>query len=208
MIDAINISNFNLTDEQLEENILFWVCAAGKNGVVSARLLNNFLGKLYAYKNDSSSFSPFEIIRYSASHANNTSWTIFAGIMRQSGIGNYTLKGQTFIELAYSGLNLRTCTIDDLEKIKGIGPKTSRAFLLHTRPNQRVAAVDTHLLKFLKDNGVEKVPKSTPSKGKNYFRLEQAFLTLCDKVGRIPAEYDLEIWNHYRQKKGPMYVKS
>lgn len=218
MIDAINISNFNLTDDQLEENILFWVCAAGKNGVVSARLLNTFLDKLYVYKwekgKDSRRLSPFGIIRESVDKLENkeTGEIVYGGIsffqqlMKIAGIGNHSVKSQAFVQLAYSGLNLRTCTIDDLEKIKGIGPKTSRAFILHTRPNQRVAAVDTHLLKFLKDNGVQDVPKSTPAKGKTYRRLEEAFLTLCDQAGRIPVEYDLEIWNHYRLKKGPMYV--
>ena len=59
MIDPNGITNYNLTDEQLEEHILFWVCAAGKNGTTAARCLDKFLETLGRTKD----FSPFQLIR-------------------------------------------------------------------------------------------------------------------------------------------------
>jgi hypothetical protein len=38
--------------------------------------------------------------------------------------------------------------------------------------------------------------KSTPS-GKRYLELEKVFLTICDSMGKTPAELDLEIWNSF-----------
>jgi hypothetical protein len=46
MINPTNITNYNLTTAELEEHLLFWVCAAGKNGVVAASNLDKFLKNL------------------------------------------------------------------------------------------------------------------------------------------------------------------
>jgi len=225
MIDATKISNFNLTVPELEENILFWVTAAGKNGVTSARLLNDFINRLRAgifvacgYNHGfPANLSSFEVIRifdrliknksletlvFGANEVDTTQITtydnLFQWMMKSSGIGNHTMKSRAFMELAHSNLDLRTCTVDDLSKIHGIGPKTARAFLVHTRPNQRYAVVDTHLLKFLRHQGIM-APKSTPPEGPQYQRLEKAFLDICDKHSLDAAHLDLTIWNHYRK---------
>jgi len=226
MIDPTKISNFNLTILELEENILFWVAAAGKNGVTSARLLHDFLNRIRAFffiggfPRPATLLSPFKLIRKfkedtdaqkyetSVRLANElpadldgqpiTHDNLFQWVMKDSGIGNHTMKSRTFMELAHSNLDLKNCTIDDLSKIHGIGPKTARAFLVHTRPNQRYAVVDTHLLKFLRDQGIM-APKSTPPEGPQYQRLEKAFLDICDKYSLDAAHLDLTIWNHYRK---------
>lgn len=100
-------------------------------------------------------------------------------------------------------LNLKSCSVDDLENIYGIGPKTARCFLIHSRPNMRFAGLDTHILKYLRGLGYE-VPKTTPT-GKKYKEIEQIFLNLVDKSGKSVAEFDLEIWRKYssdsRKKK-------
>lgn len=102
------------------------------------------------------------------------------------------------LALAFRGvvkLNLRSCTVDDLEAVHGIGPKTARMFLLHSRPKQWYAVLDTHILHWLKAEGVPNVPKSTPPTGKTYRRLESDFLARCDHMGVDPATLDLRIWN-------------
>lgn len=43
MIDPTNITDYNLSKEKLEEVILFWVCAAGKNGVTATKSLERTL---------------------------------------------------------------------------------------------------------------------------------------------------------------------
>jgi len=190
MIDPTNITNYNLTDDELEEHLLFWVCAAGKNGTTAASCLERFLSGI-TYNN----MSPFEAIRNASFCFNN-----FPRIMKAAGIGCYTHKSRTFIELALSGLNLKTCTVKDLEKIYGIGMKTSRCFIIHSRKNAQHAGLDTHLLKHLRAKGISDVPKQTPSSKKQYKRLEQEVLKLAKGAGMSPAEYDLKIWKSYAVK--------
>ena len=105
------------------------------------------------------------------------------------------------LEKAFRGIlvfknKLDKVSAEDLECIDGIGPKTSRFFLLHSRPNLRVAVLDTHILKFLNEKGY-KVPKATPSDKKKYRKIELDFLSECDKAGKNVADMDLEIWKSY-----------
>jgi thermostable 8-oxoguanine DNA glycosylase len=70
---------------------------------------------------------------------------------------------------------------------------------MHTRPGQRYACLDTHILKFLRHRGIM-TPKSTPGKkSKKYIELEREFLKVCDLWNIQPYDLDLQIWNHYRQ---------
>lgn len=89
--------------------------------------------------------------------------------------------------------------LEDLEAIPGIGPKTARCFLIHSRPDQQYAGLDTHVLKFLRDKGHE-VPASTPT-GKKYKELEKVFLQYAAESGMTVADFDLAIWNQYRSVK-------
>ena len=144
MIDPENITNYNLTDEELEGTILFWVTAAGKNGRTAAKCLDKFLNII-----EKPILSPFEavwlksyedaiVFRLSDKYINIIDkHKCIPEIMRSCGIGCYNQKARTFVELACSDLNLRTCTAEDLEKIYGIGMKTSRCFILHSRKGAR-----------------------------------------------------------------------
>lgn len=189
MIDPSNITNYNLTDYELEEHLIFWVLAAGKNGTTAAKLLEKLLYKLGGLKG-----SPFEKIRRYSIIGN------LAQLMQLCGIGCYNNKSRTLIELANAGLDLSACLAADLEKIYGIGPKTARCFLLHSREGVRLSGLDTHMLKHLREAGVEDVPKSTPSSKKKYMILEQEVLRLADEAGMSPSGFDLMIWNRYSIK--------
>ena len=204
MIDATKISNFSLSDSDLEENILFWIVAAGKNGTTSARLLNNLLEEIQLLTYPlPDNVTPFQTVKFS-NGVNNLRM-----LMKAHGIGNHKMKSQAFWELVHSDINLRSCSLDDLIKIHGIGRKTAAGFLLHTRPNVRLACLDTHVLKFLRDYGIMGVPKSTPGKrSKKYTELEDQFLAIADWWQIDLAELDLAIWNHYRvTPKVPFNIK-
>jgi len=192
MIDPSNITNYNLTNSELEETILFWVCAAGKNGTTSARCLDNLLGDLKVFFPPK--FPPLKLIRTAAVHLDLADW------LKTSGIGCYTYKARTMSELAHANLDLRTCTTEDLEKIYGIGMKTSRCFIIHSRIDAPYAGLDTHMLKNLKVHGVQDVPKVTPSSKRQYKRLELEALRLSKEAGMTPANYDLSVWNKYAVK--------
>lgn len=184
LVDPYDITDFNLDETELRLVMLFWVCAAGKKAKTAAsnlaRLLNH--GREIFGKEDS-----FEIIESFGEGLPEA--------LRLHGIGCYNNKSRTMLALAFSGLDLKTCSVADLERIPGIGPKTARCFLLHSREGVRHAGLDTHCLKYMRDNGVD-VPKSTPS-GRKYLELEQIFLDMADRSGKTLAEFDLDIWRRY-----------
>jgi|WetSurSiteA1Bulk_404760.scaffolds.fasta_scaffold01113_1 thermostable 8-oxoguanine DNA glycosylase len=182
MIDPVHITNFNQTDEQLEEVLLFWVLVAGKTASIISKALEKILNSLPGS-------TPFEKIR--GVERNN-----LPKLLKDHGIGCFNLKARALWELVNSNLNLRTCSVEDLEKIYGIGSKTARCFIVHSRPNSNHACLDTHVLKFLRAKG-HKVSKGTPSSKKQYKELEQVFLNYVKKSGKSVAEFDLEVWNSY-----------
>jgi len=196
MIDPTKITNYNLSDEGLEEQFLFWVCAAGKNAKAAAAGLHKFLTTIGGYI-----YGPFKAIREQVSLGELGLNTLpkMEDLLKSCGIGSYTLKAETMRQVAFSGYNLRNCTPQELELIKGIGPKTSRCFILHTRKDARVAGLDTHMLKFLRSKGHLDAPESTPGNEKNYERFEKLVLKYADEAGKTPAEFDLDVWNFYSQ---------
>jgi len=186
------MTDYYLNDNELEECILFCAAVAGKNALTTAKILDVFLQGLM---DDCATFldfygSPFELIKCENKED-------LALRLKSVGMGCYNQRAKTFLSLANSGYNLKTCSVKDLEKISGIGPKTSRFFVLHTRPNVQVAVLDTHILSFLSEKGYD-VPKTTPV-GKRYLEIEKIWLNLARKSGKTLAEYDLEIWNSRRK---------
>lgn len=190
MINASKITNFNQTKYELEEHILFWILVAGKKASTISKRLNILLEYLYELHGMEYE-EPFEAFRRFDGDLEE--------LLKKHGFGCQKLKSKAIREIISSGLNLKTCTVDDLEKISGIGKKTSRCFLTHSRPNQRLAGIDTHMLKWLKSLGYE-VPESTPQ-GRKYKEIEKLFLNLADKFQMSPAELDLTVWNYYSGNK-------
>ncbi len=189
MVDPINFTNFNRSYVELEETALFSVLVAGKNALTTAKALENFLNYLHK-KLNLKDFQPF----YSVRQFNKRD---LASLLRDNGIGCQTSKSRSIYELANSNLNLKTCSVADLERIHGIGPKTARMFVMHTRENQQYAVLDVHILRYLRDCGHD-VPRSTPV-GKKYREIELIFLELARKNNKTPADFDLMIWRRYRR---------
>lgn len=183
-VDSSKITEYNASNNKLEALIIFWILAAGKTAKGAERIL----GELVKFP-----LSPF----YQINHYKSPEELSIK--LKELGCGCHGLKGKSIWSIANSGLDLNSCTISDLELIPGIGKKTSRAFVVHSRKNAQHAIIDTHILKFLQSEKVKNVPKSTPGSKKEYERLEQEFLQICKNRNRIPAEYDLEIWKSYRK---------
>lgn len=183
IIDPEKITNFNATDLELQHLILFWIAVAGKTARVIAP-------KIYDILKDSP--TPFEFVQ-------NHSQKQLETILKDKGIGCYKLKSEAMKSIAHSNFDLRTVSADELETIRGIGRKTSRCFIMHTRKDTEVAGLDTHILSYLSDMGFD-VPNSTPSSKKQYELIEDIFVNLC-KENKVPvAEFDLRIWNAYSSK--------
>jgi thermostable 8-oxoguanine DNA glycosylase len=199
------MTRYDQTTTELQETLLFACCVAGKNAMTTAKALDKFLKKgheiVYVEKNPE--FRPFEMLRelFGIIGVEGVSY-----MLKNNGIGCYNHRTVTFHQAANSQLDLRTCTPADLEKVWGIAEKTSRFFVLHTRPNVRYAALDTHIRKHMTALGIE-FPKGQP-KGKRYLALEQEFLKLADASGMTVAEFDLMLWNKHSGHKSKQDKKA
>lgn len=190
MIDPINFTNFLRTTEELEEACIFAMLVAGKNALTTARLLDRFL-RDYSHIGD----SPFEIF----SKFELTKLPQLSVVLKDYGFGCYNSKAKGIHALVRANLDLRTCSVDDLEKIHGIGMKTSRFFVLHTRKDAKCIPLDVHILHYLKDLGYE-VPKTTPNSKKLYCKIESIGIQLAKQSGKTCADWDLDVWRTYRAK--------
>ena len=186
MINPTTITNHDRNQRELDEFLLFSIMVAGKSASGTAKKLNQFLTHI------ENGESPLEFVD-NLLHEGSLDH-----MMKQCRLGQYGRLGKAFAGILRFQGHLHEISVEDLESINGIGPKTARFFVLHSRQNVRHAVLDTHILKWLKLHG-ENAPKSTPT-GKKYAMLEQAFLTYSWKYEMNPADLDLHIWKQYSQK--------
>lgn len=196
MIDPRKVTKFGRTTEELEEFLLFSIVVAGKGAFQQAAKLEEFLKP--RHEND---FTPFYYIMELDMRGQ------LVERLRAVKMGQYERVSTAFRGVAHFYVDrtfnipgiiqhpprLSSVKISYLEVIKGIGMKTARFFLMHTREGQQYACLDTHILKWLGSKGHE-VPKTTP-RGEKYLALEQIFLGYCNEAGKSAADMDLEIWN-------------
>jgi len=188
MINPTTITNYNRTEAELEEFLMFAILVAGKGAEQQARKLEAFLKHCDWHNNG----EPFEHIKSLIRH------DMLDTQMKKFKLGQYKRIGNAFKGILQFKRMLRIVTIEQLESIKGIGSKTARFFILHSRPDQKVAVLDTHILKWLREQGYS-APKQTPTK-KRYAILESIFLTEAWKREMNPADLDLMIWKSFSQK--------
>ena len=177
-----------MDDKELQARLLYSVVVAGK----SADFANNVIVRILGLCQDGE--LPFAMLQRKGSEIE------IRGMCRAQGTGNYTKVGRCFWELSQASINLRTCTAEDLEKVHGIGPKTSRFFIMWTRPEAIHAALDVHVLRWMRGLGYA-APKSTPT-GRKYANLEAAFIAEAAKRGLTPRELDSQIWDAARKGAG------
>lgn len=193
MIDPRNVTNFNRTHEELEEFLLFSIVVAGKNAFQQATKLDAFISPL----RKDFGFSPFHCIRHMDRKEN------LIACLKSVKMGQYERISTAFRGVAHlmneHRYSLHNFPIEILECIKGIGMKTARFFVMHSRPGQQVACLDTHILQWLAEKGHD-VPNQTP-RGEKYLALEKVFLDYSKGLGMMPAELDLKIWNERHPKK-------
>jgi thermostable 8-oxoguanine DNA glycosylase len=193
VVDPRYITKFDRTTQELEEFLIFSVCVANKDAARTAFAVDSLLTYLrkFAVKVGFSEYTlPLQSIKvYLIYHTGDE----LRNLLRAFKITPHVNKTIALLEVIAKKINPRSCTVEDLEAIRGIGSKTARFFLLHSRPGLRLAALDTHILKWLRDQGVS-TPKTTPPKGSaRYKELELTFLALADKMGKSPATLDLEM---------------
>ena len=140
--------------------------------------------------------SPFQLIRSANDHG------ILLQEIHKAKLGQYKKINSSFIYIAENKYDLNNMTPELLEYIPGVGMKTSRFFLLHSDINYKdtIAILDTHILKFMKENIDNSAPKSTPTNSNKYKYWEDKFLLWCEENNKDAAEFDLEVWKSYARK--------
>lgn len=188
MIDPTDVTKYDRTEAELEEWLLFCIVAAGKTAKTQAKLLNNFLTSLRE-NYGSEETTPFQLIW----NADNVG--ALRSEIEKSRLGQYNRLEKSFRKTHDFIGKMKSITIEELETIPGVGPKTSRFYLLHSRQNQNYAVLDTHILHYMRDNGLTTL-KVTPS-GNTYKQTEQTFLNHANSINKTLADLDLEIWVKY-----------
>jgi len=179
MVDPHQVTDFKRTDAQLEEFLLFCLSVAGKNADQQCLKLEAFLqGK-----------PPFAYIRNLIASKSLTSE------LKRVKMGKYRLLTEGFSQLAQAGLDLKTCTWETLITFPGIGIKTAKFFILHSRKNQQLAVLDTHVLYWMKEclgnktpRGIA-VPEHTPQDPSLYQFWETVYFGLV--LSRLISPQDL-----------------
>ena len=119
--------------------------------------------------------------------------------------GNYRKLEKAFQYLDNSDLDLVTCTPQQLEFIPGVGPKTSRFFILWTRPDAECAALDVHILRWLRSLGYL-APFTTPQNGETYRHWERVFLKEAQDRGMKPSKLDAQVWEAGAKRGMPQQI--
>ncbi len=192
MIVPENITNYNRTEAELEEFLIFAILVAGKTAKTQAKKLQNFLWLAENGFGLPKDTTPFEYLEYLIKGNQLTH------VMMTCKLGQYKRLLIAFLGIVRFKGNLKNVSVEELESISGIGSKTARFFVLHSRPKVRHAVLDTHILKWMGALGIN-VPKATPPK-KKYAELEQKFLALADERNMSVADLDLHIWKTYAVK--------
>jgi hypothetical protein len=194
MIDPSNVTNPSRSEAELEEFLLFCVVVAGKNADQQAAKLESFLGGR----------RPFAFIRSSEREGSLESR------LRDVRLGKYALLGRSFRELAASGADLASCPWEELTAFPGIGIKTAKFFVLHSRPGEMHGVLDTHVLSWMREHWAGPgrsglaVPLHSPQDPRVYRFWETVYFGMVSaRHHRGPAQvdwarFDLDLWKERR----------
>jgi thermostable 8-oxoguanine DNA glycosylase len=183
-MQPLEVTNYERTDEELERFWIFCIIVAGKN----SDWASSTVGKLLNRKPDG--MLPMEFLKSQGNALHNT--------LVANRVGQYGRISKA-IQQSYA-LDLRSCSVADLESIHGVGPKTARFFLLHSREDVKCAVIDTHVLKYLRQkNAGISIPDATPQSKAKYQQMESLFLAMIsnDFPELTVAAADLLIWAYY-----------
>ena len=196
-IDPYNITNYSRTEEELQLFLLFCIVVAGKTAYIQAEKLEQFLCSVNKRLMLPENVNPFQSLKSAEQHG------ILFEEIKLAKLGQYKKIFSGFKYISEREYNLNKMTPKILEEIPGVGMKTSRFFLLHsdTFYKDKIAILDTHILKFIKENIDERAPKSTPVIPLTYRFWEDMFLNWCEKNSKNVADFDLEVWKSYARTK-------
>jgi thermostable 8-oxoguanine DNA glycosylase len=182
-VDPNNIPPI-MSKEEREYFVLFSICVAGKSAKQTSKKLNEYLDL-------DGQISPFTAVRQDISSDQLDYY------LKYYKFGQYNRIEKAFREVIKLDVMI-DLTVEKLEVIPGIGPKTARFIVLYTNPEADCVPLDTHILKYLAKNyPAFDVPKSTPPKGPRYNALEDLFKWDAKRQGKSVRALDTEVWKSY-----------
>lgn len=182
VIDPKNVTDYSREDNELQTFWLFCILVAGKNSDTTSRALTKIVADLAPWDN------PFDGIK-------RIGFEGLQDILRKYKTGQYDRIARAIWQSL--DIDLRTCSVEDLTKIHGVGPKTARFFLLHSREFCDEIVLDTHILRWMREKcGIENVPDNTPQNPTRYVELSEICKDLMEQnyPGLSLAKIDLLIW--------------
>ena len=179
-IDPTQITKFDRTQAELEWFLLFCISTAGKNATVTAKKINDGIDFTHRVKR----FQSMGIysIGCSDTMAINyeycADWMVdFAQVVK---LGKYDLIRKSSENIFKNEIHKRldTVTLEELLEIPGVGNKTARFFLMHSRPGFTGAVIDTHIHGWLEKVCQSELPK--PTTDAKYKSLERLWLSMTE----------------------------
>jgi len=165
--------------QELQTLLIFSIMVAGKTAKVIEKQCYDFFVQFRVH--------PFETIQ------NIIENNVLDSELRKARTGQYAKFGQyaklfnAFHEVVK--LDVNNITLEELENIKGVGKKTSRYFLMYAFDRKDIAAIDTHIEKWLREQEYQ-----SSSKKEEYEFFERAFLEEAYKRNMEPKDLDKDIW--------------
>ena len=187
MINPAEVTNYNRTQSELQEFLLFCINVAGKKSSIEAPKLEIFIQRA---KDITKETTPFNCIKKLIKLGR------LQEIMHWAKLSPYKQRYNSYVDAVKLG-DLQTVTLNRLLQVPGIGLKTARFFLSHSREDFDEPMLDTHILQFLRDNGYKGAPKSTPSNVGVYNYYANIFKMFARVSGKSVTDLDLEIWKRY-----------
>ena len=192
-INYLQPHDYQRNTTQLLEFLLWCTCIAGKSSATITPRFNNLIEQIPAKK----------LIK---SHGNT-----IINALKKHGIGQYNRLKKCWQEIAFGSINNRKCNSGaflkhaprhEITELHGIGLKTASFYIQCTRPLEDIAVLDTHILKWLKQEFAPyPVPSSTPQDETEYIKLECMFIGAAAYLNKSPAELDLALWKQYSQNQ-------
>ena len=179
-IDPTQITKFDRTQAELEWFLLFCISTAGKNATVTAKKINDGIDFTHRIKRFQSmgiySIGCSDILSNDFNYC--ADWMVdFAQVVK---LGKYDLlrKSSRHIFMTRTHKRLETVTLEELLEIPGVGNKTARFFLMHSRPGFTGAVIDTHIHGWLEKVCQSELPK--PTTDAKYKSLERLWLSMTE----------------------------
>jgi len=187
MINPAEVTNYNRTQSELQEFILFCINVAGKKSSIEAPKLEVFIQRA---KDITKETTPFNCIKKLIKLGRLNE------IMHWAKLSPYAQRYSSYVAVSKIK-DLQTVSLNRLLQVPGIGLKTARFFLSHSREDFDEPMLDTHILQFLRAQGYTDAPQSTPSNENTYFYFANIFKNIARQLGKSVTDLDLQIWKQY-----------